>query len=189
VKESGGGSENQVASEEGRKPKPSVGEADSKPAPFEKPQRVRCPKRGEPINRRVFPAKRRSLESATVLGRRADHHIVFAAQAELTWDVDPRLIGEGHTGLENGFAAANQIRMLVAVEANTMAQTVSEEFIVGSIPRGVTTARAASSTVPESRPARAASSAASCDLRTISNTREILSEGVPKMAVRVTSDS
>jgi len=58
-----------------------------------------------------------------------DHH-VFAADAELTGDVDAGLVREGHTGFEDGGAATDEIRILVAIETDAMAEAVGEEFVV-----------------------------------------------------------
>ena len=62
-----------------------------------------------------------------------DNHVVFAAQAEFTRNINSRLIRKGHARLENGLAASNQIGVLVAVEANAVAQAVGEELVVGAI--------------------------------------------------------
>jgi hypothetical protein len=40
----------------------------------------------------------------TVVG---DDHVVFAAQAEFSGNVDAGLVREGHAGLEEGFAATD----------------------------------------------------------------------------------
>ena len=61
-----------------------------------------------------------------------DGHEVFAANAEFAGDVDAGFVGEGHAGLEDGFAAANKIRMLVAVEADAVAEAMDEELVAGA---------------------------------------------------------
>src|SRR6266702_6992347 len=61
-----------------------------------------------------------------------DHHVVFAADAVVAGNVDAWLVGKGHARLEDGLAAADKIRMLVAVEANAVAEAVGEEFVVGA---------------------------------------------------------
>src|SRR5512134_2328549 len=47
-----------------------------------------------------------------------DDHDVFEADAVFAADVDTRLVGEGHAGFEHGLTAADEVRMLVAVEAD-----------------------------------------------------------------------
>ena len=66
----------------------------------------------------------------------SDDHVVFAAQAEFAGDVDAGLVGKGHAGFEDGGAAANEIGMLVAVEADTVAEAMGKEFIAGAIAGG-----------------------------------------------------
>ena len=61
-----------------------------------------------------------------------DDHVVFATDTEFAGDVDAGLVGEGHSGFEDGFTAADEIRMLVTIEANAVAEAVSEELIVGA---------------------------------------------------------
>jgi hypothetical protein len=61
-----------------------------------------------------------------------DDHVVFAADAEFIGDVDAWLVGEGHAGFEDGFAAADEIGMLVDVEAHAVADAVGEEFVAGA---------------------------------------------------------
>ena len=63
---------------------------------------------------------------------RGDGHQVFAADAEFVGDVDAGLVGKSHVGFENGFAAAHEVRMFVAVEPDAMPEAVGEEFIVGA---------------------------------------------------------
>src|SRR2546425_4379935 len=61
-----------------------------------------------------------------------DDHVVFAADAVVAGNVDAWLVGKGHARLEDGLAAADEIRMLVAVEANAVAKAVGERFVVGA---------------------------------------------------------
>ncbi len=65
-----------------------------------------------------------------------DDHVIFAAQAEFAGDVDAGLVGEGHAGLEDGCAAADEVRMLVAIEAEAVAYAMGEEFVVWAKARG-----------------------------------------------------
>src|SRR2546429_4364514 len=90
-------------------------------------------------------------------------------------------VRDAQMGIESGnlscrffFQAEDGIRDVAVTGVQTCALPIS-----GPNPASVITFRAASSTVPESRPARAASSAASCALRTISKTRTTFSEGLP----------
>ena len=62
--------------------------------------------------------------------------VVFAAQAEFAGDVDAGLVGEGHAGFEDGSAAADEIGMLVAVEAEAVAKAMGEEFVAGAVAGG-----------------------------------------------------
>jgi len=48
-------------------------------------------------------------------------------------DVDAWLVRKSHAGFENGLAAADEIRMLVAVESDTMTEAVREELVVGTV--------------------------------------------------------
>ena len=61
-----------------------------------------------------------------------NNHVVFAAKAEFTGDVDAGLVGKSHAGFEDGFAGADEIGMLVAVKADAVPNTVGEEFVVGA---------------------------------------------------------
>jgi hypothetical protein len=61
-----------------------------------------------------------------------DDHQVFAADAEFVGDVDAGLVGKGHAWFEDGFAAVNEIGMLVDVEADAVADAMSEKFVAGS---------------------------------------------------------
>src|SRR3989442_1950237 len=65
-----------------------------------------------------------------------DDHVVFAADAVVAGNVDAWLVGKGHARLEDGLAAADEIRMLVAVEANAVAEAVRGEFVVGAVAGG-----------------------------------------------------
>ena len=65
-----------------------------------------------------------------------DGHHVFAADAKFVGDVDAGLVGEGHAGFEDGFAGVDQIRMLVDVEADAVAEAMSEEFVAGAVAGG-----------------------------------------------------
>ena len=62
-----------------------------------------------------------------------DNHVVFAAQPKFAGDVDAGLVGKRHAGFENGFAAAHEVGMLVAVEADAVAEPMREEFVIGAI--------------------------------------------------------
>ena len=62
-----------------------------------------------------------------------DNHVVFAAQPKFPGDVDAGLVGKRHAGFEHGFAAAHEVRMLVAVEADAVAEPMREEFVIGAI--------------------------------------------------------
>ena len=62
-----------------------------------------------------------------------DGHDVFAADTEFVRDVDAGFVGEGHAGFENGFAAVDEIRMLVDVEADAVAEAMGEEFVVRAV--------------------------------------------------------
>lgn len=59
-----------------------------------------------------------------------DDHVIFAAQAEFARNVDTGLVREGHAGFEEGLAAADEIGMFVAIEAEAVAHAVGEEFVV-----------------------------------------------------------
>jgi len=61
-----------------------------------------------------------------------DDHVIFAADAECADDVDAGLVRKSHAGRENGFAAAHEIGMLVAIEADAVAEAVGEIFVPGS---------------------------------------------------------
>lgn len=61
-----------------------------------------------------------------------DDHVVFTAEAEFAGDVDAGFVGEGHARFENRFAGADKIGMLMAVEADAVADAVGEEFVVGA---------------------------------------------------------
>lgn len=61
-----------------------------------------------------------------------DDHVVFAADAEFTDDVDAGLVRKGHARSEDGFAAAHKVGMLVAIEADAVSETVSEIFVAGA---------------------------------------------------------
>ena len=65
-----------------------------------------------------------------------DGHDVFAADAEFVGDVDAGFVGEGHAGFEDGFAGVDEIRMLVDVEADAVAEAMGEEFVAGTVARG-----------------------------------------------------
>src|SRR5262249_1005594 len=56
----------------------------------------------------------------------------FAAEAEFAGDVNAWLVGKGHAGFEDGLAAADEVGMLVTVEADAVTQAMSEEFVVGA---------------------------------------------------------
>jgi len=60
----------------------------------------------------------------------------LAACAEFAGDVDAGFVGEGHAGFEYGLAAVDEIGMLVDVQADTVAEAVSEEFVAGTVPCG-----------------------------------------------------
>jgi len=62
-----------------------------------------------------------------------DNHIVLAAEAEFTGDVDAGLVGKGHARFEDGCAATDEIGMLVAVEADAVAEPMSEEFVARAV--------------------------------------------------------
>src|SRR5690349_11387172 len=64
---------------------------------------------------------------------RGNDHIVFAAHAKFSGNVDSGLVGKRHARLKNGFAAAHEIRMLVAVEPESVADAVREIFVIGSV--------------------------------------------------------
>src|SRR2546422_10478200 len=61
-----------------------------------------------------------------------DDHVVFAADAVVAGNINAGLVREGHARLEDGLAAADKIRMLVAVEADAVAEAVGEEFVIGA---------------------------------------------------------
>ena len=65
-----------------------------------------------------------------------DRHNVLAADAEFAGDVDAGFVGEGHPGFENGFAGVDEIGMLVDVEADAVADAMSEEFVAGAVACG-----------------------------------------------------
>ena len=118
----------------------------------------------ERLFKRCLKLRREKLRRTTF----CDGHQVFAAQAKFTWNVYAGFVTERHSGHERGFAVAHQIRMIVDVESNPVAQAVSKEFVVRSVAgRGDDTASGVV-TDPENLPFRAASSAASCAFRTIS---------------------
>src|SRR2546426_12537680 len=61
-----------------------------------------------------------------------DDHVVFAADAVVAGNINAGLVREGHARLEDGLAAADKIRMLVAVEADAVAEAGGEEFVIGA---------------------------------------------------------
>src|ERR1700676_1569110 len=81
----------------------------------------------------------RARETGSQELRRAvggNHHVVFAAESEFSGDINAGLVGKSHAGFENGLAASHKIGMLVAVEADAVAQPMSEKFIVRTIAGG-----------------------------------------------------
>src|SRR5256885_8297714 len=64
-----------------------------------------------------------------------DDHIVFAAQAEFSGNVNSRLVRKRHACFQYGFAAAHKIRMLVPVEPDAVSQAVREKFVVRPVAR------------------------------------------------------
>lgn len=62
-----------------------------------------------------------------------DGHYVFATEAEFVGDVDAGLVGESHIRFEDGGAGANEVGMLVAIEADAVAEAMGEEFIAGAV--------------------------------------------------------
>src|SRR5580698_3559169 len=62
-----------------------------------------------------------------------DVHVIFEADAELTRNVNARLIAESHVLGQQRSVAAHQIRPLVAVHAHTVAETMWKELVVWSI--------------------------------------------------------
>src|SRR5882724_11881175 len=64
---------------------------------------------------------------------RSNDHQILAAQPEFTRNINSRLIRKRHARFQHGFAAANQVGMLVAIESNSVAQTMRKEFVIGTI--------------------------------------------------------
>ena len=62
--------------------------------------------------------------------------IVFEADAELAGDVDAGFVGEAHAGGERCGIAANEVRPLVTVHADAVAEAVVEVFVVGAVAGG-----------------------------------------------------
>lgn len=62
-----------------------------------------------------------------------DDPVVFEADAELADDIDAGFVGEGHAGFERSVVAAYEVRPLVAVHADAVAEAVSEVLIVGTV--------------------------------------------------------
>ena len=58
------------------------------------------------------------------------HHVVLTPQTEFTGEINPRFIREGHARFENGLAAAYEVRMLVAVKADAVPQSMREGLVV-----------------------------------------------------------
>src|SRR5947209_14665434 len=66
----------------------------------------------------------------------SDNHQIFAAQTEFAGDVNSGLIGKSHSRLQHGFAAPHQVRMFVAIQANSMSNAMRKKFIIRSIASG-----------------------------------------------------
>src|SRR5215469_15242191 len=64
-----------------------------------------------------------------------DVHVVFDAHAELTGQIDSRLITERHVGAQRQRVARYQIRPLVAIHSHTVAEPVGEVLEAWSIAR------------------------------------------------------
>ncbi len=67
--------------------------------------------------------------AGAVLG---DDHAVLGPDAELAVDVDARLVGEGHPGLELEGVALDQIGVLVAFQPDAVAEPVGEVLVAGA---------------------------------------------------------
>src|ERR1700690_2076119 len=62
-------------------------------------------------------------------------HVVFQSDAELSANVDSRLIAEGHLRLKFCRIAAHQIRPLVSIHAHAVSQAMREVFEVWAVAR------------------------------------------------------
>src|ERR1700750_2026918 len=65
-----------------------------------------------------------------------DVPVVFEADAELAGDVDAGFVGEAHAGGEGRGIAADEIRPFVSVHADSVADTMGEVFVVGTVAGG-----------------------------------------------------
>src|ERR1700676_1283223 len=97
-----------------------------------KPPRRRSARAAQ-LAERLFEGDGEALREEFRRAVGGDHHVVFAAQAKLSGDINPRLIGKSHARFQGGFAAADEIRVLGAVEADAVAETVGEEFVVRAV--------------------------------------------------------
>src|SRR5207302_6067113 len=86
-------------------------------------------------SQRFFQRHRKSLRQEPRRPFCRNHHVVFAPHPEFAGNINPRLIRKGHAWLKYRLASAHQIRMLVAVESDAMAQSMHEKLVVRSIPR------------------------------------------------------
>jgi len=77
--------------------------------------------------------ERRALRSEHFAAVGGDNPVVFETDAELTGDVDARLVGEGHAGSEWRGVASDEIGPLVAVHADAVAEAVGEVLVVRTV--------------------------------------------------------
>src|SRR5262249_11257138 len=72
----------------------------------------------------------RRKQLSSVLG---DVHVVFQSDTKFPADVDTRLVAETHIGRQRKSVAADKIGPLVAVHADSVSNTMSKAFVVGTI--------------------------------------------------------
>src|SRR5581483_9827142 len=60
-------------------------------------------------------------------------HVIFETYAELTWDIDPRLIAENHVGFERRFVFSDEVGPLVTIHSHAVTQTVRKVFVVWAV--------------------------------------------------------
>src|SRR5438309_7108698 len=84
-------------------------------------------------SQRFFQRHRKSLRQKPRRSLRRNDHVVFAPHPEFAGNINPRLIRKGHAWLKHRLASAHQIRMLVAVESDAVAQSMREILVVRSI--------------------------------------------------------
>src|SRR3989304_1792518 len=82
-------------------------------------------------HRRLF-GRSRPLRGEVLAAAFGDDDGVFVADAELAGGVDPRPRGDRHPGNETDGVPADDVRPLVAVEADAVAETVGEVSVAGT---------------------------------------------------------